>query len=64
MSRLELTYSEEERVERMSADTSVVKKNHERNTMTQEQKRRAENTKTWKKAKEKHWTPTACVPRD
>ena len=39
---LELTWSEKERVERMGADTSVVKKRHERNPVTQEQKRRPE----------------------
>jgi len=38
----------------MGADTSAVKKKHERNSMTQEQpKRRLKNTKTWKKMKKK-----------
>ena len=46
-------YGEEER---------VVNKTHERNAMTQEQKGRPKNTKTWKKGEGKqHWTPTGCV---
>ena len=43
---LEFTCGEEERVERMGADTLVVMKKQERNPMTQGQKRRQENTKT------------------
>jgi len=38
--RLELTYGKEGRVERKGADTLVMNKKHERNPMTQEQKRR------------------------
>jgi len=37
----------------MGADTSVVRKKHERNPMTQEQERRQENTKPWKKGEGK-----------
>jgi len=37
---MELTCSKEERVLQNGADTSVVKKKHERNPMAQEQKRK------------------------
>src|SRR6218665_3676651 len=50
---LELTFGEEKRVEQKGADTSVVKIKHEKNPLTQKQKIRQENTKTWKKAKKK-----------
>src|SRR6218665_2420628 len=49
VSSLELASCEEERVEQKGADTLVVKKNHERNPMTQELKRNPESTKTWKR---------------
>jgi len=57
---LELPYLEEEKVARM--DSSVVKKKQERNPMTQEQKRRPENTKTWKKAKKNTGHQRAVCP--
>ena len=62
--RVEFTYSEEESVDQKGADTSLVKRKHERNPMTQEQKEDWKNTKTWKKGYEKkHGMPTGCVPR-
>jgi len=48
----------------MDADTPVVKQKHERHPMTQEQKRRTENSETWTRRRKKHWTPTGCEPRD
>jgi len=37
----------------MGAYTSIVKKKHEKNSMAQEQKRRPEINKTWKKGEGK-----------
>jgi len=50
------------RVKRKDADSSVVKKKHERNPMTQEQKRRLETPRQGKtKQRKKHWPPTGCA---
>ena len=41
----------------MGADTLIAKKKHKRNPMTQEQKRKPKNIKTWKGRRRKnHWT--------
>ena len=53
VSSLELTYSEEGRVERKGADALVVKKKRERNPMTHDQKRRPKINKTCEKGERK-----------
>jgi len=52
----------------MGADTLVIKKKQERNPMTQDQKRRPENSKIWKQGEGKsigqQRALTGCVSRD